>query len=494
MRVALVNPPWKVPGHYGVRAGSRWPHLRPDGDAYMPYPFYLGYTASLLERAGFEIAILDGCASKESDAAYLAHVKRFAPDIVVQENATASIAVDLRWAETLKRETGARVIMTGHHVAQLTKDGLQTYPAIDALAGGEWEYTVLEYCERVRDGRPAAGTLGLVHRAADGAIVVEPRRPNIADLDAVPFPHRRSLDMARYDDNPMDQPTPCVQLLGSRGCPYRCDFCVWPQVVYEDNKYRTRSARNIADEIEHLFREDPFHYRAYYFDDDTFNIGDKRLSELADELVRRELHTVPWSAMCRADTLKKPTLEKLRGAGLAAVKYGVESGNQKIVKDIQKNLDLVKLREMTRFTHELGIRTHLTFSFGHIGETRDSMQETLDLALELDPYSVQFSIATPFPGTRFYDYALKNDLLKTLDYSAYDGMSRGVVRTEKLSAEELEAFADHAHSVWDRHRDARHGLAGRVLGPGVRAGRKALENLKQAGRQVAEVVTGARQG
>jgi anaerobic magnesium-protoporphyrin IX monomethyl ester cyclase len=494
MRVALVNPPWNRPGHYGVRSGSRWPHLRPQGDSYMPYPFYLGYTASLLEQAGFEIAILDGCASRESDTAYLARVKRFAPDIIVQENATASIAVDLRWAETFKRETGARLIMTGHHVGQLTKDGLQSYPDIDALAGGEWEYSVLDYCVRARDGRPVDGALGLVHRRADGSIVAEERRPNISLLDALPFPHRRTLDMAMYDDNPMDQPTPCVQLLGSRGCPYRCDFCVWPQVVYEDNKYRTRSAANMADEIEYLFRKDPFPYRAYYFDDDTFNIGDKRLSEFADELVRRSLDDIPWSAMCRADTLKKPTLEKLRDAGLAAVKYGVESGNQQIVQDIQKNLDLGKLREMTKFTHELGIRTHLTFSFGHIGETRESMRQTLDLALELDPYSVQFSIATPFPGTRFYEYALKNDLLKTLDYSAYDGMSRGVVRTEKLSAEELEEFAEHAHRVWERHRDSRRGLTRRVLGPPMRAGRRALQNLKQAGRQVAEAMTGDRQG
>jgi radical SAM superfamily enzyme YgiQ (UPF0313 family) len=493
VRVALVNPPWRQPGHYGVRAGSRWPHLRPNGDSYMPYPFYLAYSASLLEKAGFEFALFDGCATKESDAAFLARVTHFAPDVIVQENATASITEDLRWAETLQRSTGARLLMTGHHVAQLAKDGLDRHPSIHALAGGEWEYTVLEYAERLRDGRSLDGTLGLVHRRADGSIVAETRRPNITDLDGMPFPHRRTLDMALYDDNPMDQPTPCVQLLGSRGCPYQCDFCVWPQVVYEDNKYRTRSAAGMADEIEHLFRKDPFPYRAYYFDDDTFNIGDPRLAAFADELVRRGLHEIPWSAMCRADTLKKATLEKLRGAGLAAVKYGVESGNHKIVKDIKKNLDLRKLREMVRFTHELGIRTHLTFSLGHIGETRDTMQETLDLALELDPYSLQLSIATPFPGTRFYDYALKNDLLKTLDYSVYDGMSRGVVRTEKLASEELEAFVEHATQVWDRHRDARHGLGGRVLGPSLRASRRALASLKQAGRQVAEAVTGAGQ-
>lgn len=484
MRIALVNPPWSRLGHYGVRAGSRWPHFEADGTGYMPYPFYLGYSASLLENAGFEICLLDGCASRELDAAFLSRVRRFDPQIIVQENATASIDVDLRWAETFKRETEARVLMTGHHVGQM-RDGLDRYPFLDALAGGEWEYTVLEYCERVRDGRPLDGTLGLTHRRADGAAVVEERRPNITNLDDLPFPHRRTLDMSAYADNPMDQPEPIAQLLGSRGCPYKCDFCVWPQVVYEDNKYRTRSARNMADEVESLFRKSSFRYGSYYFDDDTFNIGDKRLSEFADELASRGLANTPWSAMCRADTLKKPTLEKLRNAGLRAVKYGVESGNQEIVNGIQKNLDLRKLRDMMTFTHSLEIRTHLTFSFGHIGETRETMQQTLDLALELDPYSVQFSIATPFPGTRFYAYAAKNNLLKTLDYGAYDGMSRGVVRTEKLSAEELEAFMEHARRAWNRHREGRGALGKRILGDPLGAAWHALQNPRAAARAVA---------
>ncbi|MBL8111393.1 MAG: hypothetical protein JNK60_00790 [Acidobacteria bacterium] len=487
MKVALVNPPWLRPGHYGVRAGSRWPHFEANGTGYMPYPFYLGYSASLLENAGFEVCLLDGCATMESDASFLAKVQRFAPDIVIQENATASIDVDLRWAETFARETGARVLMTGHHVGFMT-GSFAKYPFLHALAGGEWEYTVLEYAERLREGKALDGTLGLVHRAKDGSTIVETRRPNIPNLDDLPFPHRATLDMSLYADNPMDQPTPSAQLLGSRGCPFKCDFCVWPQVVYEDNKYRTRSGKNMADEIEQLFRKDPFPYTSYYFDDDTFNIGDKRLAGLADELIARGLHTIPWSAMCRADTLKKPTLEKLAQAGLAAVKYGVESGNQGIVNGIQKNLDLGKLRDMMAFTHSLGIRTHLTFSFGHIGETPATMQETLDLALELDPYSVQFSIATPFPGTRFYDYAARNDLLKTLDYSAYDGMSRGVVRTETLSAEELEQFMCHAHDVWEQHRARRGGLAKRILADPIGSMKHALKRPRAAARAVAGAV------
>jgi len=480
VKVALVNPPWSRPGHYGVRAGSRWPHFEENGSRYMPFPFYLGYAASLLENDGFEAAVFDGCATKERDDAFLRRVAAFAPDIVIQENATASIGIDLKWAETLHSTTGARLLMTGHHVGFM-QDDLGKYPFLDALGGGEWDYTALEYCQRVRDGRELAGTLGLSHRGPDGRAVHEPRRPNIPNLDVLPYPHRRTLDMGLYHDNPGDIPHPSLQLHGSRGCPYKCDFCVWPQVVYEDNKYRTRSAKNMADEIETVFRRESYPYRSYYFDDDTFNIGDKRLADFADELISRGLEHIPWGAMCRADTLKKDTLAKLRKAGLAAVKYGVESGNQKIVDDSGKKLDLTVLRDMMAFTHSLGIRTHLTFSFGLIGETRESMEQTLDLALELDPYTVQFSISTPFPGTRFYDYASRKGLLLTTDYSAYDGMSRSVVRADAVSAQELEDYLVHAYATWRRHEARRRGgVVRRVLGDPLGSAKLALRNPRRA--------------
>ena len=484
----MVNPPWLRPGHYGVRAGSRWPHFEANSARYMPYPFYLGYTASLLEGDGFQVAVFDGCAEREKDAHFLSRVVAFRPDLIIQENATASIDVDLRWAEQLTQATHARLLMSGHHVGQM-KDALPKHAFLDALAGGEWEYTALEWAQRVRDGKPLAGTQGLVHRGSKGEQVEEPRRPNVKNLDTMPFPHRATLDMSRYHDNPGDLPSPSLQLIGSRGCPYTCDFCVWPQVVFNDNKYRTRSAKNIADEVEQCFRTEKGPYQSYYFDDDTFNIGDKRLAELADELVRRGLDHIPWGAMCRADTLKKDTLAKLRRAGLHAVKYGVESGNQKIVDDCGKKLDLQVLREMVAYTHSLGILTHLTFSFGLPGETRETMQQTLDLALELDPYTVQFSISTPFPGTRFYEYALSRDLLLTKDFAAYDGMSRSVVRAEGVSAEELESFLRHAYDSWDRHAAKRGGLLRRVAQDPLGAARVALANPRRAWRVATSFLT-----
>jgi anaerobic magnesium-protoporphyrin IX monomethyl ester cyclase len=482
-RVALANPPWRSPGHYGVRAGSRWPHFEDNTCAYMPFPFYLAYAGALLEQAGFAVIVLDGCATRESDESFARRLLAFRPDIVVQENATASIKTDLAWAQRIKQATGAFLLMTGHHVPHM-RASLDDHPYLDALAGGEWEYTVLETCTRLRDGKPLDGVLGLVHRTA-GRVVVEARRPNVAELDGLPLPHRETLDMGLYYDNPGGLPAPSLQLQASRGCPYRCTFCVWPQVVYEDHVYRTRSAANIVDELEWAFRRQRgCAYRSYYFDDDTFNIGDARMNALADEIIRHGLEHIPWGAMCRADTIKRATLENLRRAGLAAVKYGVESGSQAIIDRSGKRLDLGVVRDMVAFTKALGIKIHLTFSFGLVGETQETMRQTLALALELDADTVQFSICTPFPGTEFYAYAESRGLLVTRDFSAYDGSSRGVVRTDALSAAELEDFVQHACEVWRKHEatraGARRALGERLLRDPIGLAKRALRDPRRA--------------
>lgn len=486
-RIALINPPWRSSGHYGVRAGSRWPHFEADTCAYMPFPFYLAYSAALLEKSGFVVAVLDGCATRESDDSFERRLQAFRPDVIVQENATASITTDLVWARRVKESTKAFLLMTGHHVGHM-RDNLEAYPYIDALAGGEWEYTVLDTCTRLRDGASLDGTLGLIHRGA-GRVVAESRRPNIERLDDLPFPHRDTLDMLLYHDNPGGLPSPSLQLHGSRGCPYRCNFCVWPQVVYSDHVYRTRSPKNIVDELDWAFRgQRRWAFRSYYFDDDTFNIGDARMNGLADEIIRRGLEHIPWGAMCRADTIKKPTLENLRRAGLAAVKYGVESGNQEIINRSGKHLNLAVVREMIGFTKQLGIKTHLTFSFGLIGETRETMRETLAFALEMDPDTLQFSISTPFPGTEFYAYAESKGLIVTRDFSTYDGSSRGVVRTEALSAEELEEFVRHATQTWREHEATRAGAAAalgqRILNDPFGMARRALRDPRRALRML----------
>jgi len=222
-------------------------------------------------------------------------------------------------------------------------------------------------------------------------------------------------------------------------------YCVWSQIVYGSCVYWVRSVKAMADEFEHLVNSEG--YRSVYFDDDTFNIGRERMLEFCAELRRRGLRT-PWAIMARADLMDRELLEAMRRTGLTAVKYGVESADQHILDRAGKGLDLAKAVATIRLTHTLGIKTHLTFCFGLPGETRATALRTIALACALAPDSLQFSLATPFPGSAYYRAAETAGTLVTDDFTRYDGYSTAVVRTEMLTAAELEALRDLAERRW----------------------------------------------
>ena len=144
-------------------------------------------------------------------------------------------------------------------------------------------------------------------------------------------------------------------------------------------------------------------------------------------------------------------LEAMKKAGLVSLKYGVESGDQEILNRAKKGLDLNKLRDVVKMTKEMGIKVHLTFMFGLPGETWETVRKTINLALELDPDSIQFSICTPFPGTEYFEWAEKNGFLLTKDWSKYDGASTAVIRTESMSKEDLEEALEMARRIWKKH-------------------------------------------
>jgi radical SAM superfamily enzyme YgiQ (UPF0313 family) len=196
-----------------------------------------------------------------------------------------------------------------------------------------------------------------------------------------------------------------------------------------------RSSKDVVDELEWCIKK--YSFKSFYFDDDTFNIGKPRILALAKEIKDRRIN-LPWAIMARADTMDREMLTALKNAGLYALKYGVESGSQGIVSAACKGLNLDRVKETVQFTRELGIKYHLTFMLGLPGETWETVKETIRFALEMDPDSVQFSIATPFPGSQFYEMMEENGLLLSRDFSEYDGYNRAVIRTESMTGSELE--------------------------------------------------------
>jgi radical SAM superfamily enzyme YgiQ (UPF0313 family) len=444
MKVLLTNPPWKRPGWYGVRAGSRWPHLERAESPYMPFPFLLAYTAAVLEADGVEVEVIDACAERMDLGEFLERFEAADPDVVVAETSTPSLHGDMRTFAAM-REAGFEgpILLGGLHKQLYEPAFLDTAPLISGTLVGEYEYTVREFVRT--GGTPKEALAGLIWRTPDG-ILDGGRKPSQDGLDSIPWPARHLFPMDDYHDLPGGIPSPSVQMWGSRGCSFTCSFCAWPQILYADNLYRTRSAEAVADEMVAMYQQG---YKSVYFDDDTFNLGKRRTEELTIAFADRGLQ-MPWAFMGRADTCDPAQYEALAKTGLKAVKYGVESADSARLKQIGKNLDLDRVREAVRAVKALGIKTHLTFMFGLQGETLDTMQRTLDLAYELDPDSAQFTIAVPFPGSRLHDELKADGRLDGLEFEDLDGYRTGVVSTDALEAEQIIAFVHGVHRRWEK--------------------------------------------
>lgn len=444
MKVLLANPPWLRPGWYGVRAGSRWPHMERADSSYAPFPFLMGYAAAVLLADGVEVGVVDACAERLDLPAFLRRVQQATPDLVVAETSTPSLRADLGTARAL-RDAGldAPILLAGLHRDLERAAFLHEHSVVDGTLVGEYETALRDL---VRAGGHMREPLpGLLWRDRGGDVIDGGRRPSLRDLDRLPWPARQLFPMDRYCDLPGGIPAPSVQMWASRGCSFGCSFCAWPQILYADRLYRTRSPDAVAAEMEAMLASG---FSSVYFDDDTFNLGDRRTKALARAFSARGIDA-PWAFMGRADTCDPRLYEQLAASGLAAVKFGVESADGASLRRMGKDLDVDRVREAVRAVRSLGIRVHLTFVFGLPGETADSMRRTADLAWELAPDSAQFSVAVPFPGSRLHEELVVAGHLADFDPEDLDGYRAGVVRTDDLEAAQIVSFVHDVQRRWE---------------------------------------------
>ncbi|GAB6038228.1 radical SAM protein [Fundidesulfovibrio butyratiphilus] len=459
MKVLFANPPWKkAEGRFGVRAGSRWPFTMPTRDEttlpYIPFPFFLAYAAALAEeRSDAEVLAVDAIAEGLTVQAYRKRVEDFAPDVLIAETALASFDHDLAHARAAKAALpGVVSVLAGPQASVDPAALLAKHPEADFCLVGEYEWTALELIEGLsRPGFDPSAVAGLAWRDASGSPRVNARRA-LGDLADLPWPAYRHFPMTRYKDYFCGISGLMVNMVASRGCPHRCSFCLWPEVMYGGHAYRVRDPRDVADEMAHLVAT--YGFKTVYFDDDTFNIGKRRVLALAEEIRLRGIEA-DLAVMARADSMDGEMLDALRAAGLVAVKYGVESASPDILARCGKGLDLEAAKRTIRHTRSLGVKTHLTFTLGLPGETVRTMGDSLRLALELDPDSLQVSLATPFPGTPFHAFAVANGFLEADRVDLFDGSNRATVRTEALTSRELEQGLRVFQETWKAHRQAK---------------------------------------
>jgi glycosyltransferase involved in cell wall biosynthesis/tRNA A37 methylthiotransferase MiaB len=419
MKVLFSNPPWWIENPEaiytpsllaGVRAGSRWPFTtavrsKPGnyvfGD-YLPYPFFLGAAATYLAReTGASVAFRDSLALREDYASYCNYLREQDFDYVVIESASPSWDHDAQLIASLKAQNPRTKIVVAGPIAALGEKLLSEHP-LEAVIQGEYE----KGCVKVIGG--ASGLL-------PHDLLTE------AELNAAPYPYVDSIYAHRYwDGNPKGQRAPQAQVLSSRGCPFKCIFCVWPAVMTNndpDGRGKRVVRQYTADYMEGLLTElvGRFGYKTIYFDDDTFNLGDRHVRDMCGVMQRIGL---PWSAMCRADTISRDTWKLMRESGCFGVKIGFESGNQWVVDNIvRKNLDLEKARDVVLYLKELGFTVHGTFTVGLPGETPEQMEDTRRYRASLPLDTFQES------GTAEIEGSPLATLRKTGHLEKYDGAS-----------------------------------------------------------------------
>lgn len=456
LKVLLVNLPWQRDGRWGVRAGSRWPHIKDiNEDSYFPFPFFLAHATSLLQRHNINASMIDAIAEEMPEDKFLEKILASDFDYLVAETSIPSFYHDL---DILKKisAAGIPVILCGPNYEIYQPRFLEEHPFISFVLYGEYEFTLLELIKCLQENKDLSKVKGLLYSDKGKIKKSPPREP--FDIDMLPWPHREGLPIYKYLDAPGEMYTPSIQMLASRGCPFKCQFCLWPQVIYQGSHYRARSVKDTVDEMEYLIKEKGF--KSVYFDDDTFNIGKERMLSFCREIKERGLDKVQWAIMARPDLMDKEILENMKSAGLWSVKYGVESATQSLIDNIGKGMNLRKSEKMIRLTGDLGIKVHLTFTFGLPGETKETIEETIKYALKMDPFSVQFSITTPFPGTEYYRILEEKDAIVAKDFSYYDGNFKSVIKLKDLSPEDLEFAKKRACKIWTDHLRKRRGFLG----------------------------------
>lgn len=402
---------------YGVRAGSRWPWTMDIPHEGPPYPFFMGYAASLVAADGHLVNIIDAVADEEySYERFLKRVRDWKPDLIVQECATPTIDIDLWMARKLTNI--ADLAVAGPHFAEddIVSQVQRDYPEIKYILRGEYINGAQKLVRELRPG---------VYEAQV-----------VSDVDTIPFPFRAYPTAANYYDPTMPTARPQLQIYGSKGCPFKCTFCVWPQVMFQ-KKVSLRDPERIATEIRDAIS---LHgYRSIFFDDDTFNMGAERISRLCDLLKEIGL---PWTMMGRLDISPDWLYEKMVESGCVGMRFGIETFDLQVLARVKKGIERKDFRgTLERLCNKYpNLMLHITMMCDMPGQSEEAHQLDMkiihDLGFTTDDMrrSYQLSRCSPFPGTEMYEELKASSNEAVLhDFRKYDGGQETVMKTINLT-------------------------------------------------------------
>lgn len=435
----MLNPPF-LPN---FSRNSRSPAVTKGGTVY--YPIWLSYATSVLGKEGFDVKLLDAPAKRLNLDDVLEIAKEFDPKLIVVDTSTPSIYNDIKVAERLKEKTSAFVVLVGTHPSALPEETLKSSKKIDAIARKEYDYILKDLAHILDKGKDLKSVKGLSFRK-DKKIIHNPDRSYIENLDELPFVssvYKKYLDIKDYFYSSANHPM--VMIMTGRGCPFKCFFCNWPQ-VFLGRKYRLRSPENVVAEFEYILENLP-EVREIGVEDDTLTANLDRARKICKLLIKKGIaKKIKWWANVRVN-LDLKTMKLMKRAGCRLIIPGYESGIQDILNKSHKGITIEQSRKFAENAKKAGLLVHGCFIIGLPGETKETVEKTIEFAKELDPDDAQFFPLIPYPATEAYDWAKKNNYLVTedfLEWSTPEGWHDCVISRPGLTNKEVLELCNKA--------------------------------------------------
>jgi len=377
-------------------------------------PLGLAYLASFIEKDGHKVKIIDSNTLGYRIKDIKEEIEKFNPHLVGVTATTSCIYDAYEVAKIIKEvDPGIKVVIGGPHVTFIAKETLKECPFIDVVVRGEGEETFRELVNFFESSSEDTWSLeevkGITFRK-DNKIIETDSRSLIKNLDSIPFPAYHLLPMEKYSLEGKRFAT----IITSRGCPFSCIFCSSSRLF--GKTWRARSPENVIEEIKLL--KNKYGVREIEFLDDTFTLNKKRAEKICELLIKEKLD-ISWSCSSRVDTIDESLIEKLKKAGCHTIYVGVESGSQKILNIIDKGITLPQIEKTINLIKKVNINSFGSFILGIPGETVKTIKKTINFAKKLNPSFVQFSICTPYPGTKLFEMAKEKGWLLTKDWSKY---------------------------------------------------------------------------
>lgn len=421
MNITLINPKLKT-----------WsPNVYP--------PLGLLYIASVLEQNDYKVKILDMNSHNISDKKLIKELDN--TDITGITGMITEFDEVIRLTKVIRRNTSAPIILGGALATTWTEKVLINSWA-DYAVRGEGEVIILNLIEAIKRKDDMSRVKGIAYKKF-GKVIINPPEEPIKDLDLIPFPARHLLDMTRYTTHHFKsfgvnnvKHSKSTTIVSSRGCPFSCIFCYKEMWGY---KWRGRSASNILQEIIKL--KNDYGFNSFVFNDDTFVMDKERVLEFC-QLIKDSGVKFKWYCNGRVNLMNEEVLKAMSESGCVGIAYGIESGTQEILNFIKKGITIEQIENITKLTKKYGIHVTGYFMLGMLGETKETMQATLELARRLDLDFYGFSITTPMQGTPLYAMAQEQGKLgdNLNDWSIHASTNL----TKDCTREELEQFNNQA--------------------------------------------------